>query len=73
MERAVEEHDSGRQGAFTAEGTDGCLATGHTPPVEPLEHLVSEEDIRRGERAGAKRSKDPGFFISSPSSTAASS
>lgn len=60
MERAVEEHDSGRQGTFAAEGAGGHLATGHTPPVEPLEHLVSEEDIRRGERAGAKRSKDPG-------------
>ena len=28
MEHAVEEHDSGRQGTFAAEGADGCLATG---------------------------------------------
>lgn len=31
------------------------------PPVEPMEHLVSPEDIARGERVGAKRSSDPHF------------
>lgn len=30
-------------------------------PVEPMEHLVSEEDIRLGEQAGRRRSQDPRF------------
>lgn len=45
--------------------TDGvavAASSHHTPPVEPMEHLVTEEDIRQGEQAGAKRSKDPGFL-----------
>ena len=44
------------------ETASSWAAAHHTTPVEPLEHLVSEEDIRRGEQAGARRSKDPGFL-----------
>ena len=44
------------------ETASSWAATHHTTPVEPLEHLVSEEDIRRGEQAGARRSKGPGFL-----------
>ena len=36
-------------------------ASAHRPPVEPMQRVVSTEDIERGRRAGAKRSADPGF------------
>ena len=32
------------------------------PPVEPIEHLVTQEDIDRGERVGRKRGQDPKFL-----------
>lgn len=33
-----------------------------SPPVEPIEHLVTQEDIDRGERVGRKRGQDPKFL-----------
>ena len=32
------------------------------PPVEPMEHLVTPEDIALGEQAGLKRSQEPRFL-----------
>lgn len=37
------------------------VAAADIPPVEPMENLVSQEDIARGQRAGEKRSRDPHF------------
>lgn len=59
--RGVEEQKEQAKPTAT-EAASSWAATQHTTPVEPLEHLVSEEDIRRGEQAGARRSKDPGFL-----------
>ncbi|MFR7732686.1 MAG: hypothetical protein ACLU7D_04530 [Collinsella sp.] len=33
----------------------------HRPPVVPMERVVDRTDIERGERAGQKRSQEPGF------------
>lgn len=41
----------------TSTGT--VTAVVDAPPVEPMEKVVSPEDIRRGEQAGKKRSQDP--------------
>lgn len=38
------------------------MAEGDRPPIEPMEQLVTPEDIAQGERAGAKRSQDPRFL-----------
>ena len=52
---------AGSPGTPPAGDPEAWAVRHHTTPVEPLENLVSEEDIRRGEQVGAKRSKDPGF------------
>lgn len=44
-----------------AQQLETVAAAAHVPPVEPMENLVTPEDIARGERAGEKRSSDPRF------------
>lgn len=41
---------------------DATASTMHHTPVEPMEHVVSPEDIERGERMERRRSAEPGFW-----------
>ena len=52
--------------ADTVSITADAAAVADVPPVEPMEKVVSPEDIRRGEQAGKRRSQDPrgiNFFL----------
>lgn len=47
--------------AAAAEAASRAAEEVHRPPVVPMERVVGREDIERGERAGRKRSQEPGF------------
>lgn len=53
--------DSTAQNTAARQATIEASPTGpnHIPPVEPMERLVSAEDIARGERVGERRGSDP--------------
>lgn len=47
--------------AAAAEAASRAAEEVHRPPVVPMERVVDRADIERGERAGQKRSQEPGF------------
>ena len=47
--------------AAAAEAASRAAEEVHRPPVVPMERVVDRTDIERGERAGQKRSQEPGF------------
>lgn len=47
--------------AAAAEAASRAAEEMHRPPVVPMERVVDRTDIERGERAGQKRSQEPGF------------
>lgn len=47
--------------AAAAEAASRAAEELHRPPVVPMERVVDRTDIERGERAGQKRSQEPGF------------
>ena len=47
--------------AAAAEAASRAAEEVHRPPVVPMECVVDRTDIERGERAGQKRSQEPGF------------
>ena len=47
--------------AAAAEAASRAAEEVHRPPVVPMERVVDRTDIERGERAGQKRSREPGF------------
>ena len=47
--------------AAAAEAASRAAEEVHRPPVVPMERVVDRADIERGERAGRKRSQEPGF------------
>ena len=47
--------------AAAAEAASRAAEELHRPPVVPMERVVDRTDIERGERAGRKRSQEPGF------------
>ena len=54
--------------AAAAEAASRAAEEVHRPPVVPMERVVDRTDIERGERAGQKRSQEPGFPRFLPSS-----
>ena len=47
--------------AAAAEAASRAAEEAHRPPVVPMERVVDRDVIERGERAGRKRSQEPGF------------
>ena len=47
--------------AAAAEAASRAAEEVHRPPVVPMERVVDRDVIERGERAGRKRSQEPGF------------
>lgn len=47
--------------AAATEAASRAAEEAHRPPVVPMECVVDRADIERGERAGQKRSQEPGF------------
>ena len=47
--------------AAAAEAASRAAEEAYRPPVVPMECVVDRADIERGERAGQKRSQEPGF------------
>lgn len=47
--------------AAAAEAASRAAEEAHRPPVVPMECVVDRDVIERGERAGQKRSQEPGF------------
>ena len=61
----ADEHETESQAwaieAAAAEAASRAAEEVHRPPVVPMERVVDRTDIERGERAGQKRSQEPGF------------
>ena len=61
----ADEHETESQAwaieAAAAETASRAAEEVHRPPVVPMERVVDRTDIERGERAGQKRSQEPGF------------
>ena len=61
----ADEHETESQAwaieAAAAEAASRATEEVHRPPVVPMERVVDRTDIERGERAGQKRSQEPGF------------
>ena len=61
----ADEHETESQAwaieAAAAEAASRAAEEVHRPPVVPMERVVDRTDIERGERAGQKRSREPGF------------